>query len=147
MKAASLEKLPCLVDFPHISSIILYNLVSSDSFVPDQYLFSSINCLTFRAVSFTDKKEDLEKELIKIFDSAKKVGLPDKKVQRVIDKQKSKMSGSDNVVLNSSVEIPNNVSADAQSSFIILPFINKKLASKAKSFFHQLNFKVSFSNS
>ena len=33
-----------------------YNLVSSDSFVPDQYLFSSINCLTFRAVSFTDKK-------------------------------------------------------------------------------------------
>ena len=124
-----------------------YNLVSSDSFVPDQYLFSSINCLTFRAVSFTDKKEDLEKELIKIFDSAKKVGLPDKKVQRVIDKQKSKMSGSDNVVLNSSVEIPNNVSADAQSSFILLPFINKKLASKAKTFFHQLNFKVSFSTS
>ena len=37
-------------------------------------------------------------ELIKIFDSAKKVGLPDKKVQRVIDKQKSKMSGSDDVV-------------------------------------------------
>ena len=44
-----------------------------------QYLFSSINALTFRAVSFTDKKEDLEKELIKIFDSAKKVGLTNKK--------------------------------------------------------------------
>ena len=82
-----------------------------------------------------------------IFDSAKKVGLPDKKVQRVIDKQKFKMSDSDNVVLNSSVEIPNNVSADAQSSFILLPFINKKLASKSKTFFHQLNFKVSFSTS
>ena len=34
------------------------------------------------------------------------------------------MSGSDNVVLNSSVEIPNKVSADAQSSFIL--FIKKK---------------------
>ena len=67
-----------------------------------------------------------------IFDSAKKVGLPDKKVQRVIDKQKSKMSGSDNVVLNSSVEIPNNVSADAQSSFILLPFINKNWPRKRK---------------
>ena len=26
-----------------------YNLVCSDSYVPDQYLFSSINCLSFRA--------------------------------------------------------------------------------------------------
>ena len=54
----------------------LYNLVSSDSYVPDQYLFSSINCLSFRAVSFTDETSSLEKELEKIKSSGVKVGLP-----------------------------------------------------------------------
>ena len=32
---------------------LFFNLVSSDLFVPDQYLFSSIHCLSIRAVSFT----------------------------------------------------------------------------------------------
>ena len=32
-----------------------YNLVSPESFVPDRYLYLSMNYLTHRAVSFTDK--------------------------------------------------------------------------------------------
>ena len=63
-----------------------YNLVSANSFVPDQYLFSSVNCLSFRAVSFTDKAINLNKELEKMKDSAVKVGSPFKKVSRIINR-------------------------------------------------------------
>ena len=129
-----------------------YNLVSSNSFVPDQYLFSSINCLSFRAVSFTDKAIDLNKELGKIKDSAVKVGLPLKKVSKIINRQvdscnsKAKMlSQGDNEISAEVESIP--ASVDATKSFVLLPFISKKLSLKVKKFFHHLNYKVSFCTS
>ena len=40
-----------------------YKLVSPESFSPDHHLYSSINCLTHRAVTFTDTYEGLKIEL------------------------------------------------------------------------------------
>ena len=53
----------------------------------DQYLFPSINCLSFSAVSFTDGSICLNNELDKIKNSAVKVGLPLKKVVKIINRQ------------------------------------------------------------
>ena len=46
-----------------------YSLDSSKSFVPDQYLYSSINCSTHRSISFTNRPNDFN------IDSASKFGL------------------------------------------------------------------------
>ena len=129
-----------------------YNLVSSDSYVPDQYLFSSINCLSFRAISFTDESSCLNNELDKIKNSAVKVGLPLKKVVKIINRQveshrsKTDLLGSGDNMSTNEVEIA-SASADVQNSFVLLPFINKKLSLKVKNFFHHLKYKVSFCTS
>ena len=53
---------------------------------PEKYLYTSINCLT-QAVSFTDRPQDLKSELSKIVDSASKVGLSLKRVNKVIERK------------------------------------------------------------
>ena len=47
-----------------------YNFSSPSSHVPSQYLYAGINCLTFRALSYTDKDSSLQNELHKIQQSA-----------------------------------------------------------------------------
>ena len=55
--------------------------MSASSFVADQYLYLSVNCLSSRAVSFTEKAINLNKELERIKDSVVKVGFPLKRFQ------------------------------------------------------------------
>merc|ERR1711867_385478 len=113
------------------------------------YLFSSINCLSFRAISFTDESSCLNNDLDKIKNSAVKVGLPLKKVVKIINRQveshrsKTELLGSGDNMSTNEVEIT-SASADVQNSFVLLPFINKKLSLKVKHFFHHLKFKVFF---
>ena len=114
-----------------------YNLVSPESFVPEQYLYSSVNCLTHRAVSFIDRPQDLKIELSKIVDSASKVGLSLKRVNKLIEKKCNKLNVESDVIAE-------NSASDDAKKFVLLPFINKNLASKAKNLFHSLKVKVSF---
>ena len=119
-----------------------YNLVSPQSFVPDQYLYSSVNCLSHRAVSFIDKSDDLDLELKKIFNSAVRVGLSDRKVNKIIVDKYKKLKGEQSVD-----NVESSSASDKAQSFVLLPFINKNLAQKAKNLFHSLNIKVSFCTS
>ena len=82
-----------------------YNLVSANSFVPDQYLFSSINCLSFKAVSFTDRAVDLNEELGKIKDSAVKFGLPLIKVSRIVNEQVDSVNSKAKILSHDDNEI------------------------------------------
>ena len=119
-----------------------YNLVSPQSFVPDQYLYSSVNCLSHRAISFTDRSDDLDLELKKIVNSAVRVGLSDRKVNKIIDDKYKKLKYEQSVD-----NVDSSSASDKAQSFVLLPFINKNLAQKAKNLFHSLNIKVSFCTS
>ena len=107
-----------------------YNLVSPQSFVPDQYLYSSVNCLSHRAISFTDRSDDLDLELKKIVNSAVRVGLSDRKVNKIIDDKYKKLKYEQSVD-----NVDSSSASDKAQSFVLLPFINKNLAQKAKIFF------------
>ena len=128
-----------------INKAPVYNFSSTSSHVPDQYLFAAINCLTHRAITFTDNVDNLNLELIKIKESAKRVDLPHKKVENIINKRLDKLQVDDNNV-NVSDNMHNTSQSDSKPDpmFVLLPFINKKLSSKAKTFFHNLKVKVSF---
>ena len=128
-----------------INKAPLYNFSSTSSHVPDQYLFAAVNCLTHRAITFTDNPDNLNLELKKIKDSANKVDLPHKKVENIIKKRLENTQISQNISeqIESTCNISqNNVKVD--SKFVLLPYINKKLSSKAKTFFYNLGIKVSF---
>ena len=56
--------------------------------MPSQYLYAGVNCLTFRALSYTDKDSNLKNELNKIQQSAIKAGLPKDKVSKIISSRK-----------------------------------------------------------
>ena len=116
-----------------------YNFSSPSSHVPNQYLYAGINCLVFRALSYIDKYVNLQKELYKIKDSANKVGLPKDKVSKIISSRQ--------VAFNCDNSNCDNVCDDNSDTkrFVLLPFINSKLANEAKSFFHNNGVKVSFS--
>ena len=120
-----------------------YNFSSPSSHVPSQYLYAGVNCLTFRALSYTDKDSNLKNELNKIQQSAIKAGLPKDKVSKIISSRK--------VAFNCDKSNCDNVSGVSESDnsdskrFVLLPFINAKLANEAKSFFYNNDVKVSFS--
>ena len=56
-----------------------HSFPSVSSHVPDQYLHARINCLHFEPLVYTDHKEDLDKEISKIKNSAEKADLTSKK--------------------------------------------------------------------
>ena len=65
-----------------------YNFSAPPSHVPCQYLNACVNCLTFRALSYTDKDSNLQNELNKRQQSAIKAGLPKDKVSKIISSRK-----------------------------------------------------------
>ena len=103
-----------------------YNFSSPSSHVPSQYLYAGINCLTFRALSYTDKDSSLQNELHKIQQSAIKAGLPEDKVSKILSSRK--------IAFNCDKSNCDNVSNMSESDntdskrFVLLPFINAKLA-------------------
>ena len=97
----------------------------------------------FEALSYTDKDSSLQNELHKIQQSAIKAGLPEDKVSKIISSRK--------VAFNCDKSNCDNVSNVSESDntdskrFVLLHFINAKLANEAKSFFYNNDVKVSFS--
>ena len=119
----------------------LYNFSSPSSHVPIQYLYAGINCLSFRALSYTDHDINLKFEFDKIKKSAQEAGLNKSKVEKILkDKVNSFESKSDN---KSSCD--NSCDSVDSKKFVLLPFINSKLANEVKCFFHNNDVKVSFS--
>ena len=60
----------------------------------------------------------------------------------VIDEKYKKLNSEQNVD-----NVESSSASDKAQSFVLLPFINKNLAQKAKNLFHALNIKVSFCTS
>ena len=99
--------------------------------------------MTHRAITFTDNPDNLNLELKKIRDSAIKVDLPDKKVENIIKKRLENSQISQNI--SEPIESTCNISQSnlkVDSKFVLLPYINKKISSKAKIFFYNLGIKV-----
>ena len=128
-----------------------YNFSSPSSHVPSQYLYAAVNCLTHRAFMYSDKDFYLKKELNKIENSASKVGLNKSKVDKIFKDKLNLVSSNNNVSSNcdsvsesSNCDIISNTNVSSTNCYVLMPFINSKLGSEVKTFFHNHNVKVSF---